>query len=148
MRFVSILIAGGGPVGMTLALWLARNRCWSGATQILRSIPRWTSPPGDDLDLIDPNALLARFMGGPIPCAVLVANPWTPHLLIAEVYRQGRVFLAGDAVTVKTESPFKSWADVIAHAKANPGVVTYGTPAPAPMCISAWSACRSTPGSS
>jgi 2-polyprenyl-6-methoxyphenol hydroxylase-like FAD-dependent oxidoreductase len=24
MRFVSILIAGGGPVGMTLALWLAR----------------------------------------------------------------------------------------------------------------------------
>jgi len=33
-------------------------------------------------------------------------------------------------VTVKTESPFKSWADVIAHAKANPGVVTYGTPGP------------------
>jgi tripartite-type tricarboxylate transporter receptor subunit TctC len=33
-------------------------------------------------------------------------------------------------VTVKTDSPFKSWADVIAHAKANPGVVTYGTPGP------------------
>src|SRR5262245_4593188 len=33
-------------------------------------------------------------------------------------------------VTVKTESSFKSWADVIAHAKANPGVVTYGTPGP------------------
>jgi len=33
-------------------------------------------------------------------------------------------------VTVKTESPFKSWTDVIAHAKANPGSVTYGTPGP------------------
>ena len=33
-------------------------------------------------------------------------------------------------VTVKTDSHFKSWADVIAHAQANPGVVTYGTPGP------------------
>ena len=33
-------------------------------------------------------------------------------------------------VTVKTDSPFKSWADVMAHAKANPGVVTFGTPGP------------------
>jgi 2-polyprenyl-6-methoxyphenol hydroxylase-like FAD-dependent oxidoreductase len=52
---------------------------------------------GDDLDRVDPNALLARFMGGPLSCEILVANPWTPHLLVAEVYRQGRVFLAGDA---------------------------------------------------
>ena len=31
-------------------------------------------------------------------------------------------------VVVKAESPFKSWADLIAHAKANPGKVTYATP--------------------
>jgi tripartite-type tricarboxylate transporter receptor subunit TctC len=31
-------------------------------------------------------------------------------------------------VTVKSDSPYKSWADVVAYAKANPGVVTYGTP--------------------
>jgi 2-polyprenyl-6-methoxyphenol hydroxylase-like FAD-dependent oxidoreductase len=64
-------------------------------------VDHWTlqtrPKPGDDLDRIEPNALLARFMGGPIPCEILVANPWTPHLLVAEVYRQGRVFLAGDA---------------------------------------------------
>jgi len=53
--------------------------------------------PSDDLDRVDPDALLARFMGGSIPCEILVANPWTPHLLVAEVYRRGRVFLAGDA---------------------------------------------------
>src|ERR1700722_7972746 len=31
-------------------------------------------------------------------------------------------------VTVKSDSPYKSWADVVAYAKANPGVVTYSTP--------------------
>ena len=53
--------------------------------------------PGDDLDRVDPDALLTRFMGGSIPREIILANPWTPHLLVAETYRQGRVFLAGDA---------------------------------------------------
>jgi hypothetical protein len=53
--------------------------------------------PGDDLDRVEPAALLARFMGRAIPCEILVANPWTPHMLVAEAYRQGRVLLVGDA---------------------------------------------------
>ena len=53
--------------------------------------------PGDDLDRVDPDALLTRFMGGSIPREIILANPWTPHLLVAETYRQGRVILAGDA---------------------------------------------------
>jgi tripartite-type tricarboxylate transporter receptor subunit TctC len=32
------------------------------------------------------------------------------------------------AVGVRGESPFKKWQDVIDHAKANPGKVTYGSP--------------------
>lgn len=31
-------------------------------------------------------------------------------------------------VTVKADSPFKTWADMVAFAKANPGKVTFGTP--------------------
>jgi tripartite-type tricarboxylate transporter receptor subunit TctC len=31
-------------------------------------------------------------------------------------------------VVVKIDSPFKSWADLVAYAKANPGKITYGTP--------------------
>jgi 2-polyprenyl-6-methoxyphenol hydroxylase-like FAD-dependent oxidoreductase len=53
--------------------------------------------PGDDPDRVEPGALLAQFMGRSIPCDILVANPWTPHLLLAETYRQGRVLLVGDA---------------------------------------------------
>jgi 2-polyprenyl-6-methoxyphenol hydroxylase-like FAD-dependent oxidoreductase len=64
-------------------------------------VDHWTlqtrPKPGDDLDQVDPNALLTRFMGRAIPCEILVANPWTPHLLVAEAYRHGRVLLVGDA---------------------------------------------------
>jgi 2-polyprenyl-6-methoxyphenol hydroxylase-like FAD-dependent oxidoreductase len=64
-------------------------------------VDHWTlqtrPKPGDDLDRIEPEALLARFMGRPFPCEILVANLWTPHLLVAEAYRQGRVLLVGDA---------------------------------------------------
>ena len=51
----------------------------------------------EDLAAIDPRRLVARFMGCEIDCAVLQANPWMPHLLVAADYCRGRVLLAGDA---------------------------------------------------
>jgi 2-polyprenyl-6-methoxyphenol hydroxylase-like FAD-dependent oxidoreductase len=45
----------------------------------------------------DPNALLREFAGRDFSCQILVANSWTPHLLVAQSYNLGRVFLAGDA---------------------------------------------------
>src|SRR5262249_38230389 len=64
-------------------------------------VDHWTlhtrPKPGEDLDQVDPDALLAKFMGQPIPCQILIANPWTPHLPAAEPYRRGRVLLVGDA---------------------------------------------------
>ena len=63
-------------------------------------VDHWTlqarPQPGEE-DRLDPNALLGRFLGGSIDCEILVANPWTPHLLVAETYRRGRVLLVGDA---------------------------------------------------
>jgi 2-polyprenyl-6-methoxyphenol hydroxylase-like FAD-dependent oxidoreductase len=53
--------------------------------------------PDVRLDLIDPTALVHRFAGCAFPFETLVANPWTPHLLVAETYGKGRVFLAGDS---------------------------------------------------
>jgi 2-polyprenyl-6-methoxyphenol hydroxylase-like FAD-dependent oxidoreductase len=46
---------------------------------------------------VDPRRLVEDFVGAPIPFELLVANPWTPHLVVAESYARGRVFLAGDA---------------------------------------------------
>jgi len=55
-------------------------------------------PPGVEVpDQVDPSALLRAFAGCDFPHQVLVANHWTPHLLVAETYGADRVFLAGDA---------------------------------------------------
>jgi len=52
---------------------------------------------GTAVDQIDPAALLTRFCGTSFDHKILVANAWTPHLLLAQAYGRGRVFLAGDA---------------------------------------------------
>jgi len=54
-------------------------------------------PPGVAVDSVDPRALVTQFVGRDIPMQVLVANPWSPHLLVADSYRRGRVLMAGDA---------------------------------------------------
>lgn len=57
-----------------------------------------TRPPaGVDPNDIDPNAILDAWAGRRFPREILVANPWFTHLLLAERYQGGRVFLAGDA---------------------------------------------------
>ena len=57
-----------------------------------------TRPPaGVDPNDIDPNAILDAWAGRRFPREILVANPWFTHLLLAERYHGGRVFLAGDA---------------------------------------------------
>ena len=54
-------------------------------------------PDGMDTSNVDPLPTLFAALGAEIEAEILVANPWTPHLLVAERYRAGRVFLAGDA---------------------------------------------------
>src|SRR6201996_3343308 len=54
-------------------------------------------PPGVDPAAIDPGPLLSKWAGRGFTRSILVANPWFTHLLLAERYQAGRVFLAGDA---------------------------------------------------
>jgi len=54
-------------------------------------------PPGIAPESADPDAMLRAFAGTEFPYRILVANHWTPHLLVAERYAEGRVFLAGDS---------------------------------------------------
>ncbi len=57
-----------------------------------------TRPPaGVDPEAIDPDPILDAWVGRPFAREILVANPWFTHLLLAERYQAGRVFLAGDA---------------------------------------------------
>jgi 2-polyprenyl-6-methoxyphenol hydroxylase-like FAD-dependent oxidoreductase len=54
-------------------------------------------PPEVDVPNLDPERVLDAWAGRAFAREILVANPWFTHLLLAERYRQGRVFLAGDA---------------------------------------------------
>ena len=54
-------------------------------------------PAGVAVEAVDPAALVTQFVGRPIAMEVLVANPWAPHLVVADAYAKGRVLLAGDA---------------------------------------------------
>jgi len=56
---------------------------------------RW--PDGVTPHSIDPDRLVRAFAGTSFGFDVLVANAWTPHLLVARSYGGPRVFLAGDA---------------------------------------------------
>jgi 2-polyprenyl-6-methoxyphenol hydroxylase-like FAD-dependent oxidoreductase len=55
-------------------------------------------PEGIPPDQVNPSSLLEKFVGKTFEHDVLVANAWSPHLVVADRYAQGRVFLAGDAV--------------------------------------------------
>src|SRR5579859_1472539 len=56
---------------------------------------RW--PAGVAPEAVDPHGLLREFAGCDFEYEILVANAWTPHLLVAESYGTDRVLLAGDA---------------------------------------------------
>ena len=45
----------------------------------------------------DPHALIRSLVGAKIDAEVLGTDPWTARMLLADRYRNGRVFLAGDA---------------------------------------------------
>ncbi len=45
----------------------------------------------------DPHALIYGLIGAPIDAEILGTDPWTARMLLADRYRAGRVFLAGDA---------------------------------------------------
>jgi hypothetical protein len=57
--------------------------------------------------LPDDEAMKRRFeevIAVPLPYEMLSCNPWRQNLLLADRYREGRVFLAGDAVHLVTPS--------------------------------------------
>lgn len=65
-------------------------------------IDEWTLhvvlPEGADLnEEVDYRQMVIDYMGKEFDFDILTANPWTAHYLVAEEYRKGRVFMAGDA---------------------------------------------------
>lgn len=51
----------------------------------------------DEGPVPSPEELVRRFVGFDLDFEILVENAWSPHLVVADRYRQGRIFIAGDA---------------------------------------------------
>ncbi len=47
---------------------------------------------------VDPHRLLKAIAGTEFDYEILLTSAWTPHLLLADAYGAGRVFMAGDAI--------------------------------------------------
>ncbi len=55
-------------------------------------------PPGTEESTLVAADMLREFVGKDFDFEILVESIWSPRLVIADSYRQGRVFMAGDAV--------------------------------------------------
>lgn len=53
---------------------------------------------GVDPGALDASAVVRDWAGCDFEFEILVANPWSPHLVVASSYGVGRVYLAGDSV--------------------------------------------------
>jgi 2-polyprenyl-6-methoxyphenol hydroxylase-like FAD-dependent oxidoreductase len=61
----------------------------------------WTLHPpltAQDESTVDPARLVHRALGEEFPLEVLQANAWSPHLVAANGFGRGRVWMAGDSV--------------------------------------------------
>ncbi|HUH87950.1 MAG TPA: FAD-dependent monooxygenase [Pusillimonas sp.] len=54
-------------------------------------------PEGVDWKTVDAQAAVWALLGKQVPVEIIETQPWTAHALVADQYRVGRVFLAGDA---------------------------------------------------
>lgn len=50
-----------------------------------------------DGPLPSPEELVRRFVGFDLEFDILIENAWSPHLVVANRYQKGRIFIAGDA---------------------------------------------------
>lgn len=57
---------------------------------------------GQSWEDVDPISAIQRVLGQPIPVDIISIQPWTAHALVAQRYRKGRVFVAGDAAHLFT----------------------------------------------
>ncbi|MDX6739574.1 FAD-dependent monooxygenase [Actinocorallia sp. A-T 12471] len=57
-----------------------------------------TARPADVADgVVSPESLVTGLLGRDLPIKVIATDPWWSRTLIADAYRKGRIFIAGDA---------------------------------------------------
>ena len=87
------------PHGPALQYWVL-NPAYPGVMGRMDMEDRWwagVNGVSAEIGQADPLALIHGLIGTEIDAEILGTDPWTARMLLADHYRSGRVFLAGDA---------------------------------------------------
>jgi 2-polyprenyl-6-methoxyphenol hydroxylase-like FAD-dependent oxidoreductase len=88
------------PYGQASQYWLV-NTDGRGPVSTVDGRERWrlsVEYPAEKVEHADPAQVVRTAIGTPdLPFEVLGVRPWAGHRLVAETYRRGRVYLAGDS---------------------------------------------------
>jgi 2-polyprenyl-6-methoxyphenol hydroxylase-like FAD-dependent oxidoreductase len=98
--FQSPALLQRNPYGQASQYWLV-NKDGRGPVSTVDGRERWrlsVEYPADQIEQANPEHVVRQALGDPdLPFEVLGVRPWAGHRLVAETYRNGRVFLAGDS---------------------------------------------------
>ena len=87
------------PHGPAVQYWVL-NPAYPGVLGRMDMVDQWwviANGVPAEAGQADPHALIRGLVGTEIDAEVLGTDPWTARMLLADSYRNGRVFLAGDA---------------------------------------------------
>jgi 2-polyprenyl-6-methoxyphenol hydroxylase-like FAD-dependent oxidoreductase len=87
------------PHGPAVQYWILNPACPGVLGRMDLSDRWWAGANGVSAEVgqANPHALIHGLVGTEIDAEVLGTDPWTARMLLADRYRNGRVFLAGDA---------------------------------------------------
>ena len=129
VRLIVTYPPGGSSDLMSRVYGAKLSELWSQPV-IIESKPGAAGSIGMDFAAKQPNDGYTFVVGNLQPVAVNPLLSQVPYSIQKDFVAVSQISQGPNVLVVQTDSPFKSLADVIAYAKANPGKLNYGTSGP------------------
>jgi tripartite-type tricarboxylate transporter receptor subunit TctC len=120
----------GGSSDLMSRVYGAKLAEFWGQQVVIESKPGAAGSIGMDYAAKQPNDGYTFVVGNLQPVAVNPLLSQVPYSIQKDFVAVSQISQGPNVLVVQTDSPFKSLADVIAYAKANPGKLNYGTSGP------------------
>ena len=120
----------GGSSDLMSSVYGAKLAELWGQQVVIESKPGAAGSIGMDYAAKQPNDGYTFVVGNLQPVAVNPLLSQVPYSIQKDFVAVSQISQGPNVLVVQADSPFKSLADVIAYAKANPGKLNYGTSGP------------------
>jgi tripartite-type tricarboxylate transporter receptor subunit TctC len=129
VRLIVTYPPGGSSDLMSRVYGVKLSELW-GQPVIVESKPGAAGSIGMDFAAKQPGDGYTFVVGNLQPVAVNPLLSQVPYSIQKDFVAVSQISQGPNVLVVQTDSPFKSLADIIAYAKANPGKLNYGTSGP------------------